>query len=40
MEDNRNLMLDTKVVAEQWPEFQDKKQASIGNNWVQKPVVT
>ena len=33
-------MLDAEEVREQWPEFRDKKRASIGNNWVYKTVVT
>ena len=34
IKDGRKAMLDIKEVAKQWPGFQDKKRAFIGNNWV------
>ena len=33
-------MLDTEKVAEQWPKFRGEYRALIGDDWVQKAVMT
>ena len=33
-------MFNAKKIAKQWPEFRGEKQASLGNDWVWKAVVT
>ena len=40
MKGGEKPMLDTKEVAEEWPEFQSEDKVFISDNWVRETMVT